>query len=242
MYRQFSIIHDMVSVARSIALGLLMTFPVWAQPGSKAAGELASATQATINGSPAISGATVFSNNRIRTVQQGVAIINLGKLGRVELGAETDLTLRFSAGQLGGELHSGRAVVSAPAGVLVSISVSEGLITTDGEQAATLTVEVGPKRARVVAHRGEARVVSGGKAERVGEREELVTGQTAKPVAATTSQSIPTFASLVMAMIKNSMARLTSGKARDADQRFDTTVACRDRYSNKCTRRGDFSP
>jgi hypothetical protein len=240
--RQPVIIHNTLAVARLTTFGLLMTFQVWAQSGSEAVGELASANQAAINDSPAISGATIFNNNRVNTAQRGTAIINLGKLGRVELGAGTELILRLSAGQLGGELRSGRVVMSARAGVVVSITTSNGLIATDGRQAATLAVEIDPKQARVIAHRGEARVVSGGRAERVGEGEELVTGQIAKPVAATASQSIPTFASLVITMIKQSIARLASGKARDADQRFDTTTACRDRYSNKCRRRGDFSP
>src|SRR5262249_48572350 len=164
---QSSVISITPAIACLLSFGMLMTGPVLPAAASRAAAELVSASQATINGSSAISGMSVFSCNRVRTAQQGAAIVNLGKLGRLGLGAERDLTLRFQAGQLGGELHSGRLEVSAGAGVAISVSTATGLVTTNGRQAAMLTIEVSTGRWRVFAHQGESRVVWCDQAERV---------------------------------------------------------------------------
>jgi hypothetical protein len=265
--------HGMVVFVSLLAFSFfLMTSPVSAQAPSKAVGELASAALVKINGYSAVSGTTIFSGNRVGTAQEGRAIINLGKLGRVELGAETDLTLRFSTGQLSGELHSGRTLVSAPAGVVISISTAKGLVTTDGRQAAALTVKVDSRRAQVISHRGEARVGSGSKVGRVEEGEEIaielsldswkrrrpllegsrgVSGgasadrledEVMKPVAATTLQNTLTFFILINTGINHSLRRLAASKGRVAYQVFETTITCCDHFRNSCRRRGGVSP
>lgn len=153
-------LSNLLKVVVVMTFFLLMTGPVLAQSSLKATGEIVSASQTTINGFPAISGTTVFSNNRISTGKHGAAIINLGRLGRIELGAETDMTLRFSGASIGGELHSNRVVVSARSGIPVTINTGKGMITTDGRQPAVLTIFVNSSRARVLAHVGAASVIS----------------------------------------------------------------------------------
>jgi hypothetical protein len=76
----------------------------------------------TINGTSAISGATVFSESRIRTAANSSAIINLGRMGRLQLGPESEMTVRFSDGALGGSLTAGRAVGECAGQVLRSRS------------------------------------------------------------------------------------------------------------------------
>src|SRR5262249_27464852 len=93
---------------------------------TKAAGELSVTGSVMINGTPAISGATVFSDSKIKTSRNSAATVNLGKQGRVQLGPESEMTLRFVDGNIGGNLTAGRAVVNAPAGVSVNVATAEG--------------------------------------------------------------------------------------------------------------------
>lgn len=163
------------SIVGFIALFLLMTCPVLAQSSLKASrkatGEIVSASQTTINGFSAVSGVTVFSKNRIKTGDRGGAIINLGRLGRIECGAETDMTLSLSESSIGGELRSNRLTVSAPAGVAITINTAKGMVRTDGRQPAVLTIYVDGDRARVITHMGAASVVSTEKDRIVGKNE-----------------------------------------------------------------------
>lgn len=249
---------------------LVVTGSVWAQ-SSKVAGELAAASGATINGAPAVSGTTVFSNNRVRTARQGAAIVNVGKLGRLELGAESDLTMQFSTANLGGQLHNGRVIISTPMGIAISISTSKGLVTTDG-QAAVLTIEADGKQVRVVAHRGEAKLIANGNIERITAGEEIAqdirsatwqrrrlidasaltanglvgisgASQIAQPALANSMQTgNATLTSLFNTGIKLSLTRLTSGAGRDPEQFFDTTITCRDNDSIFCRKRSGVRP
>lgn len=58
------------------------------------------AGQVTINGNAAQTGATVMTGSVIATSSNGKAIIDLGALGRVELGDNTTVTLTCAAGSL----------------------------------------------------------------------------------------------------------------------------------------------
>lgn len=56
--------------------------------------------QVTINGNAAQTGATVMTGSTISTSSNGKAIIDLGALGRVEVGDNTTVTLTCAAGSL----------------------------------------------------------------------------------------------------------------------------------------------
>jgi hypothetical protein len=77
------------------------------------------------------------------------------------------MTLSLSREGIGGELHSNHVVVSARAGVPISITTPKGIITTDGRQPAALTIQVESNRARVITHMGEATLTSGGEVDQV---------------------------------------------------------------------------
>lgn len=267
MNSRLNVIGSALKAVGFIAIGLLMAEMVRAQSSLKAVGEIASASGTTINGSSVISGMTVFSNNRIRTDKQGAAIINLGRLGRIEFGAETDVTLRFSSGSIGGELHSGRLVVSVRAGVAVAINSAKGIITTDGAQPAVLAIDVNRKRALVTAHRGEAGVISGSKVERVEEGEEVAmlpgvegwrrtrlaaagasgaagiasAAQAATQIANPITASAQSLTGLFNTGINYSIKQI-SGADRGAAQSFETTITCRDNENNRCGKRSKTKP
>jgi len=143
---------------------------------SKVAGDLSVTGPVTLNGAAAISGATVFSDSRVKTGQKGGAIVNLGRLGRIDLGPETEMTLSFSDSTIGGNLLSGRAVVSAPSGVGISVTTSDGTAVADGKQATALTVDVSCGNTRVASVRGEAKVNSNNKVESVAAGHEVAVG------------------------------------------------------------------
>lgn len=168
-----------LTVAVMLAVGAfysLMTTSALAQ-AAKAAGELSVTGSVMINGTQAISGATVFSDSKVKTSRNSGATINLGKLGRVQLGPESEMALRFSEGNIGGNLIAGRAVVSAPAGVSINVATVEGVAAADGKQAATLTIDVTCGNTRVAASRGAAKVTSDSKVEYVAAGSEVAVGQ-----------------------------------------------------------------
>jgi hypothetical protein len=147
----------------------------------RAAGELSVTGSVMINGTQAISGATVFSDSKVKTSRNSVATISLGKLGRVQLGPESEMTLRFVDGNIGGSLTAGRAVVSAPAGVAINVATAEGIAAADGKQAATLTIDVTCGNTRVAASRSAAKVTSGSKVEYVAAGSEVAVGTQGAP-------------------------------------------------------------
>ncbi len=146
---------------------------------AKAAGELSVTGSVLINGTQAISGATIFSDSKVKTSRNSAATISLGKLGRVQLGPESEMTLRFSEGNIGGNLTAGRAVVSVPARGSIAVATAEGIATADGP--ATLTIDVTCGNTRVAASRSAAKVTSGSKVEYVAAGSDVAVGQAQAP-------------------------------------------------------------
>src|SRR4030095_1635906 len=90
-----------------------------AQTGnSQLNGQLIANGPVTVNGNKAITGTTVFtgSNVVVDCAKGNSAIVNLGKLGRIELVAGTKMTLRFSDGLISGNIQDGKADIKTPDG------------------------------------------------------------------------------------------------------------------------------
>jgi hypothetical protein len=256
-------IGSLLKVIGFIAFLALTACPAWAQSSSKAKGEVVSASQTKINGFSAISGMTIFSNNRIMTGSHGAAVINLGRLGRIELGAETDMTLRFSEASIGGELRSNRVVVSAPAGIAVAVNAAKSLVTTDGRRPAVLTIYVDGERARVVAHVGAASVVPTGEKVRMAggketsqsprgdgwKRAGLVAGAIGSASiaqigvrGATAAPNAPTFTELFKAGINYSIDPKFNNRGQDSEESFETSMTCRDSDKKYCRKKSRYKP
>jgi hypothetical protein len=189
---------------------------------AKSAGELSVTGSVMINGTQAISGATVFNDSKVKTSRNSGATINLGKLGRVQLGPESEMTLRFSDGTIGGNLTTGRATVSAPAGVSIAVATAEGVATADGKQAAALTIDVTCGNTRVAASRSDAKVTSGSKVEYVAAGSETSVGQAQAPRCArlsTASQgqqlSAAAIAALIIAGVGGAVAGIVAASQAD---------------------------
>ncbi|HKQ92433.1 MAG TPA: hypothetical protein VJZ77_17370 [Blastocatellia bacterium] len=99
---------------------------------SQSTGQLIANGPVTVNGNKAITGTTVFndSNVVVDCAKGNSAIVNLGKLGRVELVAGTKMTLRFSNGLISGNIQDGKAVIKTPEGVKVEVNTPDGGVVT----------------------------------------------------------------------------------------------------------------
>ena len=78
-----------------------------------------------VNGEAAQSGRSVFSASTISTPENTSAIINLGKLGRLELAPNTTVNISFTEKGINGDLLSGKITVLGTNNV-VNIKTTEG--------------------------------------------------------------------------------------------------------------------
>ena len=86
------------------------------------------AGQVTINGNAAQTGATVMTGSTIATSSNGKAIIDLGALGRVEVGDNTTVTLTCTAGSLQIRSNCTRTEVEVRKGSLNVTSPTAGTL------------------------------------------------------------------------------------------------------------------
>lgn len=119
-----------ISIALAMAVATVFTLSSFAAPEvSKAivdpvlaqdcTGTLTvKAGQVTINGNAAQTGATVMTGSTIATSSNGKAIIDLGALGRVEVGDNTTVTLTCAAGSLQIRSNCARTEVEVRSGSL----------------------------------------------------------------------------------------------------------------------------
>ncbi len=154
----------------------LITGTALAQITPQTAGDLSVRGSVTLNGVNAGNGATVFNGGQIKTGSNGTAIINLGKMGQVELASDSELVLKLDSGTIGGNLRSGRATVSAPAGIGVNLLTADGVAVAEGKDATVLSVDVACGNTRVTSSRSEAKVTSGNRVEIVAAGQEVAVG------------------------------------------------------------------
>ena len=106
------------------------------------AGEITVTGQVTVNGQPAVSNSTVLSGAVIETGANSSAVVSLGKLGRVELLADSKLTLNFSPSSITAMLDEGKVRVSSSSGVAATVTTKDMTAIADSSQADNFLVEV----------------------------------------------------------------------------------------------------
>lgn len=125
------------------AVSVVLVYSSVALAGTKdITGEITVTGQVTVNGQNAVSNATIISGSTIVTGQNSSAIISLGKTGRVELQANSNLVLNFSDNSIVGILSSGKAHVSNGAGVATTFTTKDTTVIADAGQADNFVVEV----------------------------------------------------------------------------------------------------
>jgi hypothetical protein len=108
------------ALSMCLCVAVLATYSMVALAGpGKVAGELTvsgknangEAPFVLVNGEAARSGRSVFSGSTITTSDSTGAVMNLGKLGKIELGTSTTLNLTFDEKGIFGDLMSGKLSV-----------------------------------------------------------------------------------------------------------------------------------
>ena len=89
-----------------------------------------------VNGEAAQNGRAVFSSSTIVTPNDASAVINLGKIGKIELAPATTLGLTFNENGISGDLLAGRVTV-LNASDKVSIKTLDGVVSLNAGESAT---------------------------------------------------------------------------------------------------------
>lgn len=130
-------------VCSFMALAVLSVYSTWvlALP-TVLTGEITVTGQVTVNGQTAVSNATIVSGSTIVTGSNSSAIVSLGKTGRIEILADSNLVLNFSETGIVGILSSGKTRVANAAGVAATVTTKDATVIADAGQANTFLVEV----------------------------------------------------------------------------------------------------
>lgn len=105
-------------------------------------GEITVTGQVTVNGQTTVSNATIISGSTIVTGADSSAVISLGKAGRIEVLADSNLVLNFSDSSIVGILSSGKTRVANAAGIATTITTKDTTVIADSGQADNFVVEV----------------------------------------------------------------------------------------------------
>ncbi|MEZ5344068.1 MAG: hypothetical protein R2681_00805 [Pyrinomonadaceae bacterium] len=112
----------MVAVFATYSVDALAAPPKMAGEIIVSGKSLGDTTSVKVNGSTVESGSSIFSSSSIITPENADAVINVGKIGRVQLSPSTDFNLSFDEKSFAGELSKGKVVV-------LSASKTEGIDT-----------------------------------------------------------------------------------------------------------------
>jgi hypothetical protein len=106
------------------------------------AGKIGANVQVSLNGTNAISGATVFSDSTVTTAKGSSAVVSLGKLGRVEVTPESTMKLSFTDSSItAAMLEAGRVRVSSSSGVSATATTNDAQLTAKGTGKNEFTVD-----------------------------------------------------------------------------------------------------
>lgn len=135
-----NILRKTVTSATMMAVFCVYSMVAFALP-KDLAGEIKVTGQVTVNGQPAVSSSTVLSGAVITTGDNSTAEINLGKTGRIEVLANSSLTLRFTESSIVAVLSDGKTRVANAAGVSATVSTKHSIAMADSGQANNFTVQ-----------------------------------------------------------------------------------------------------
>ncbi len=133
------------ALSTCLVVATIATYSMVALAGSeRVAGELlitgknvnGEAPFVKVNGEMAQNGRSVFSSSTIATPENANAIINLGKLGKIELAPNTVLALTFDEKGISGDLAAGQVSV-LNASNLVNITTANGTAKLNVGESAT---------------------------------------------------------------------------------------------------------
>ena len=136
-----NIFRKTLTSATLVAVWCAFSMVAFAMPVNTTA-EITVSGSVTVNGQSAVSNSTIVSGSTISTGADSTATINLGKTGRIELFANSTLSLSFSDSSIVGTLSEGKARVSDAPGVATTIATKNATLIADSGQANNFLVEV----------------------------------------------------------------------------------------------------
>lgn len=136
-----NIYRKLITTATLAAVWCVYSMVAYAIP-TDMAGEITVTGQVTVNGQSAVSNSTILSGSTIVTGADSTATISLGKTGRVEVLANSSLTLNFSETSMVGTLSEGKYRISNAAGVTTTFATNFATIIADASQANSFAVEI----------------------------------------------------------------------------------------------------
>src|SRR5258706_5670068 len=136
-----NIIRKSVTSATLVAVWCVYSMVAFALP-KDFAGEITVSGQVTVNGQPAVSNSTILSGAVITTGDNSSAIISLGKTGRLEVLANSNLTLNFSENSIIAIVSEGKYKISNAVGVATTVTSKNATFIADTSQADNFVVEV----------------------------------------------------------------------------------------------------
>lgn len=133
--------HKFVSLTTMVAVWCVYSMVAFALPMGQT-GEITVTGQVTVNGQPAVSNSTILSGAVIAVGTGSNAVVSLGKLGRVEVLADSNVTLIFSANSIVATLAEGQTRVSTSAGTAATVTTRDATVIADSSQADNFLVHV----------------------------------------------------------------------------------------------------
>lgn len=135
-----NILRKSVTSATLVAVWCVSSMVAFALP-KDVSGEITVTGQVTVNGQAAVSNSTILSGAVITTAQGSSAVVSLGKLGRVEVQADTTVTLNFTDNVIVAMMDAGKVRVSNSAGVATTVTTKNATFLGDSAQANNFVVE-----------------------------------------------------------------------------------------------------
>lgn len=134
-------IRKSITSMTAIAVWCVYSMVAFAAPPD-VTGEISVTGQVTVNGQAAVSNSTLVSGSTIITAADSSAVVSLGKSGRIEVPADSNLTLKFTDNSIVGLLSAGKVRVSSASGVATTVTTKDAAIVADAGQANSFAVDV----------------------------------------------------------------------------------------------------
>ena len=136
-----NIVRKSVTTFTAAAVWCVYSMVAFAMPAD-ISGVITVSGQVTVNGQPAVSDSTVLSGAVIATGDGSSATISMGKVGRIEVGANSNVTLQFTDTSIIAMLSEGKARVANGAGIAATVTTKHATVIADSSQADNFLVEV----------------------------------------------------------------------------------------------------
>src|ERR1700730_11405231 len=164
-----------VSIWVAAAILIVYSVVITATPAALT-GSLSVVGEVKVDDQKVTSGGTFFSDSTVVTGADSSVILSLGKLGRIELLANSRLSLNLTDHGITGTMYSGRSRFSTPAGVAVNIATKDGAVRVDGSEATSFNVNTENVSTIVATESGLAELKSGAVVNEVAAGENGVAG------------------------------------------------------------------